>query len=142
MPLLQQHQFFGAVTLLTAQACEVRAARKRRPGRVVALIADTGRGPRIPAMDDPKFSETIEDAAEIVLSKSGPGISVYTGSLVHLQNYFPWYRYLFLNRSKPSTHLMAISQITDEELVAKGPDTLKRLLKKVSNDLQSNTILL
>ena len=39
-----------------------------------------------------------------------------------------WYRYLFSNRSKPSTHLRALSRLSDEELAA-CPPALKALLE-------------
>jgi hypothetical protein len=42
-----------------------------------------------------------------------------------------WYRYLFLSRSKPSTHLRALGRITDVELAANAPEVLTALVERV-----------
>ncbi|CAM4172541.1 AAA family ATPase [Kibdelosporangium persicum] len=39
-----------------------------------------------------------------------------------------WYRYLFLSRSKPSTHLRALSRLTDDQL-KEGPLVINALIK-------------
>ena len=41
-----------------------------------------------------------------------------------------WYRYLFLNQSKPSTHLRALSFVAKEEL-AKPPTRIRRLIDRI-----------
>lgn len=41
-----------------------------------------------------------------------------------------WYRYLFLNQSKPSTHLRALSFVSKEDL-AKPPAQIKRLIDRI-----------
>lgn len=45
-----------------------------------------------------------------------------------------WYRYLFLTRSKPSTHLRAMIQLTDEQL-ANPPEPLNRLIGCITENL-------
>ncbi|GJF33653.1 chromosome segregation protein SMC [Kitasatospora sp. NE20-6] len=42
-----------------------------------------------------------------------------------------WYRYLFLGRSKPSTHLRALTRLSDEDLKASAPDFLKTLVEHI-----------
>lgn len=42
-----------------------------------------------------------------------------------------WYRYLFLGRGKPSTHVRVLSQLTSADLVAAVPLPLQRLLARV-----------
>lgn len=42
-----------------------------------------------------------------------------------------WYRYLFLSRSKPSTHLRALGRIADVELAANAPEVLTALVEHV-----------
>ena len=44
---------------------------------------------------------------------------------------FAWYPYLFLSRSKPETHLAALSRITDENLVRDAPPRLSFLIDHV-----------
>lgn len=47
--------------------------------------------------------------------------------LVVQQNYLRWYRYLFLSRSKPSTHLRALSRLDDVQL-QNAPEPLIALI--------------
>ncbi|MFG2483429.1 ATP-dependent endonuclease [Streptomyces virginiae] len=42
-----------------------------------------------------------------------------------------WYRYLFLSRSKPSTHLTALSRLSDEELRSNTPKVLVALVEHI-----------
>jgi putative ATP-dependent endonuclease of the OLD family len=46
-----------------------------------------------------------------------------------------WYRYLFLSRSKPSTHLRALANIADPELAANAPEVLTALVEHVRNEV-------
>lgn len=46
-----------------------------------------------------------------------------------------WYRYLFLNRSKPSTHLQALSRLSDEQLKAGAPDFLTDLVEYIRGEV-------
>ena len=48
---------------------------------------------------------------------------------------FKWYPYLFLNRSKPETHLSALSRIEDQTLVDDAPPELKALIEHVRDAL-------
>jgi len=43
-----------------------------------------------------------------------------------------WYRYLFLNRGKPSTHLRVLATISDGDLVASMPAELSALVDAIS----------
>lgn len=47
-----------------------------------------------------------------------------------------WYRYLFLGRGKPSTHVRVLSRLTQEELVATMPQPLQRMLTNVRDILE------
>jgi hypothetical protein len=48
---------------------------------------------------------------------------------------FFWYRYLFLGRSKPATHILALSEIEDDEFASKAPAVLRRLMNKIKSVL-------
>ena len=50
---------------------------------------------------------------------------------------FPWYRYLFLGRSKPGTHLRVLSQIPNEPLRKNSPEVLTALVESVRGALGS-----
>lgn len=49
---------------------------------------------------------------------------------------FPWYRYLFLGRSKPSTHLRVLTELSNEQLKAQAPEVLVALLTHVEATLR------
>jgi putative ATP-dependent endonuclease of OLD family len=103
--------------------------------RAYQAIAPAGYGPRIPEIDDPAYQDYLEGAAKTVLGEAGPSLSAYSDSLRNLQQLFPWYRYLFSNKSKPSTHILALSQIDDDQLASSAPPALVRLLNHVSKCL-------
>ncbi|MEW2550412.1 AAA family ATPase [Streptomyces zhihengii] len=42
-----------------------------------------------------------------------------------------WYRYLFVNRSKPSSHMSALGRLSDAELKADAPNVLKALVRHI-----------
>lgn len=51
-------------------------------------------------------------------------------------NDFRWYRYLFLGRGKPTSHLRALTLIPEAELKEKAPPVLKRLLTNAALKLE------
>jgi putative ATP-dependent endonuclease of OLD family len=46
-----------------------------------------------------------------------------------------WYRYLFLGRGKPSTHVRALSKLSDEQLKATAPQFLTALIEEMRKNL-------
>lgn len=70
------------------------------------------------------------DARDAVLgdTKDRPDIK-YWNSETAMED-LRWYRYLFLNQSKPSTHLRALSFVAKEEL-AEPPARIKRLINRI-----------
>lgn len=48
---------------------------------------------------------------------------------------FKWYPYLFLNRSKPETHLSALNRISNDNLRTNAPPELKALIERVKQAL-------
>jgi len=92
------------------------------------------RGPRIPK-DEDKKAEYIKNAIDVVLKeKCGEG-NTYSEAEKSLM---PWYRYLFLMRGKPSTHIMAISKIDDDNFKNKLPIFLKDIIKKTGQILNDD----
>jgi putative ATP-dependent endonuclease of the OLD family len=90
-------------------------------------IVDNNSGPRIPNKDkdNAKYYSYIDGAKKTVLGDDA-NLSTYSEEL---QDLLPWYRYLFLGKSKPSTHLQAFSKIDKENLVKENlPLVLSRLL--------------
>lgn len=72
------------------------------------------------------------DGREAVLGGSG----LFDAYDSEWDNAFRWYRYLFLGRGKPSTHVHALSGLDDSELVKRIPEPLDALLKFVMAQLR------
>jgi hypothetical protein len=53
--------------------------------------------------------------------------STYT---IAQQELFAWYKYLFVDGSKPVAHMRALLKISDEDLRTKAPEVLKQLVVK------------
>jgi predicted ATPase len=91
------------------------------------IINPSGRGPR-------RTAEAIAEKKAVTL-KTGGNPDLYDDTF---DEEFIWYPYLFLNRSKPETHLAALSEIDDEELAANAPPELKALIEQVKEALGLN----
>jgi putative ATP-dependent endonuclease of OLD family len=91
------------------------------------------RGPAIPDSDDPKLDEKIASLGKAVLGDQTAEASLYTAVEKSL---FWAYRYHFLSRSKPSTHLLALNTLSDQAFRDGCPPHLRALVQKVSASLQ------
>lgn len=87
-------------------------------------------GPSIPATNAAKKEDRDNDAVGAVLKKEGSAVVGLFDS-ADLDDYY-WYRYLFLGRGKPSSHILAMSRIEDTALAAQAPQVLKDLINSVS----------
>lgn len=84
-----------------------------------------GRGPRAtPA--------AIAEKKRVVLKTNG-NPDIYDGE--QWNDSFAWYPYLFLSRSKPETHLAALSRITRRKLARRAPPELRALIDHVRDIL-------
>lgn len=72
------------------------------------------------------------DAAAAVLGSDGDASS-YPGDEWAAD--FTWYRYLFLGRGKPNTHVHALARATDEQLAADSPEVLQSLIRHVAEQI-------
>jgi len=91
-----------------------------------AATTRAGGGPR----------STPEKAAEAVLGAAGPGLKQYIGPYDKGADLLPAYRYHFLTRSKPATHLAALGHIAPKDLRAKMPPILAEVLAHVAKSLR------
>lgn len=57
----------------------------------------------------------------------------YAGDVLDLS----WYRYLFLGRGKPSTHIRVLGSISSEQLAQNAPEELRALVESIHAALQS-----
>jgi putative ATP-dependent endonuclease of the OLD family len=97
--------------------------------------AEAGGGPEIPT-DVATYKTALGEAVKAVLKENSAGGVTYDADQ---QKSFFWYRYLFLGRSKPSTHILALSSILDDELSENAPESLKRLVAKLKESLEVAT---
>lgn len=88
----------------------------------------TGGGPR---MD-------VKKAASVVLGEDGAGLNLYKNEFASSAKHLPAYRYHFLTRSKPATHIAAMAHMEREDILAYMPETigvvLKHIAEKVGRD--------
>ena len=72
------------------------------------------------------------DPVGAVLGEEGDA-SLYTDATS--KEAFRWYRYLFLGRGKPSTHVRVLSTLDSLTLATSIPEELRALLKRVIEGL-------
>lgn len=99
-------------------------------------VAQDADGPEIPD-DDDEYEKAVKQATIAVLK--GTGVNGSTYSDTHKRAFF-WYRYLFLGRGKPSTHIMALASIADGALKAHAPKVLVRLVTRMKETLVSEEV--
>jgi putative ATP-dependent endonuclease of OLD family len=85
---------------------------------------DGGRGP-----NGLGTNSRIESAAEAVLKPEGTRGHTYSADE---RESFIWYQYLFLGRSKPLTHLLALNRLDSQAIATYLPPMLKRLIEAVA----------
>jgi putative ATP-dependent endonuclease of OLD family len=76
-----------------------------------------------PAMDE--YEDRVKKNVSDVLGEGGGDGNTYSEEQKKLM---VWYKYLFLDRSKPTNHLIAISQISSEITVDSLPEPLKTIM--------------
>lgn len=101
------------------------------PDAYEETVEDAAYGPSIPE-DQEEYEDALESVIDAVLKKKGGDAETYSEEE---QKAFFWYRYLFLNRSKPATHILALSNISDQDLVKEAPPVLSRLLNRLKKAL-------
>lgn len=87
----------------------------------------------IPAGGGPTMKP--EDAAKVVLGEGGKGLAEYTSDLDAYKEQMPAYRYHFLTRSKPATHMQALAQLAPDKLEEDMPEVYDGLLDYIDANL-------
>lgn len=73
-----------------------------------------------------EYLERIEQDIKNTLKKEGGDGSTYSEEQKKLMI---WYNYFFLNRGKPSTHILALSKMDDFDLLWNSPSAIDRLIR-------------
>jgi hypothetical protein len=101
-------------------------------------LAPANGGPRLPNEESPEFERAIAQRVNSVL---GPGDETAdeVGSTYseYWQPLFAWYKYLFIDGSKPVTHTRALLEIADQALLAQAPECLMRIIARAQSLLTS-----
>lgn len=79
-----------------------------------------------------EYKERIQKSLRNILKEHGGGGETYTNEQKELMIL---YDYFFLGRSKPITHVLAFSNIEDDELREHMPDVLKRVIQHAHDEL-------
>ena len=96
------------------------------------IVATGAEGPDIPDAEDADRETKLKRVVRAVLKDAGGVGETYKDEE---REAFFWYRYLFLGRSKPATHILALSKIEDEDLAKLSPAVLRRLTNRMKTAL-------
>ena len=93
-------------------------------------LAPPPRGPRLPVSEDPEYQTAINQRMKQVLASDASSAPATLGSTYTpvQQEIFAWYKYLFVDGSKPVAHMRALLAIDDGTLEANAPETLRQLV--------------
>lgn len=91
-------------------------------------------GPEIPdkVLAPDEFKEKLDSGIQATLKSTVATAETYSEEEKELMI---WYKYHFLGRGKPSTHILALSEISNEDLLEKMPAVLQRIFEKISEKL-------
>ena len=92
-------------------------------------------GPNIPDAASGLQDQYIRRAIANTVHDDDETIDVYTDHYAGVPDLFPWYRYLFAFRSKPTTHIEALSSISPEDLASNAPRFVRKLLLRCERSL-------
>jgi putative ATP-dependent endonuclease of OLD family len=77
----------------------------------------------------------VDAATTVVLGTDGKGFDDYKGDLATYKGRMPAYRYHFLTRSKPATHLQALALLDDKALAKGMPQIYRDLIAYINKNL-------
>lgn len=94
-------------------------------------LAPTGGGPRLPATDSPKYNEAVVKRMRQVLAADDEAADAALGSTYSYpqKELFAWYKYIFVDGSKPVAHMRALLSIPLKDLAENAPNFLVNLLE-------------
>ena len=102
-------------------------------------LASKSGGPRLPQSGEEQIREAIGQRMRQVLGANTDGVAENSGSSYteDERKLFPWYRYLFLDGSKPVNHMRALVRIPSYRLVKDAPESLRLLVEKAREILKA-----
>lgn len=103
------------------------------PEQYKGLAPENG-GPNIPEVGHEDYDNKTRQAIAAVLKKEANEIDLVDFAQSDHEKYY-WYRYLFLGRGKPASHIEALSKIPDDILTAQCPAVLQEVVTKIATKL-------
>lgn len=90
------------------------------------------RGPSLPDVGSEKYQDAVLERVKQVLSSNPKAAPPNTGATFTppQRELFPWYKYLFIDGSKPVSHMRASVAIADADLLKAAPEVLLRLVRR------------
>lgn len=101
---------------------------------VYKSVAPPGTGPPILKAGTDQYNQKLSEVLKSIFKTGGSESPAYSSSD---QEFFFWYRYLFLGRGKPTTHFQAMATISPTTLAEDAPKVLKRLITKMKAKLNN-----
>lgn len=95
-------------------------------------VLEPRRGPRLPEPGSTEYTATILQRMRQVLAADATKAPATLGSSYEPEQHelFAWYKYLFIDGSKPVTHMLALSKIADDILATNAPEGLRQLIAR------------
>jgi putative ATP-dependent endonuclease of OLD family len=96
-----------------------------------------GYGPRIPNKESEleKYNKKIEACIRNTLKEGGGDGNSY---LPLEKELMLWYPYLFLDRGKPATHILAMTMLESSSLKENMPESLKKVVDAIASELKND----
>ncbi len=101
------------------------------------------RGPLLPKPGAPGYRDAVFDRVKHVLSSNPSKAPAGTGKTYSAaqQELFAWYKHLFVDGSKPLSHMRAAIQLSDAELLEGAPLFLKEIVQHAKDVLAPVVVL-
>ena len=98
------------------------------------------RGPSLPDAATPEYADAVDIRLKQILAAKPESASRELGATYSRKQkeLFPWYKYLFVDGSKPVSHMRAMIEVEDEQLLGNLPEVLKSLVDR-AKDLVTQT---
>lgn len=103
------------------------------------LVIPPKKGPTLPKADSPDYQDAVAARVKQVLADnvSAPRPGLGDTYSTEQQELFPWYKYLFLDGSKPVSHMRAMIVVEDARLLSDMPVSLQCLVQSAKALLQA-----
>ncbi len=102
------------------------------PGVYKQQASPPRQGPRLPDPTSPEYAAAIDGRVKQVLAADVNNADGNLGATYEEdeRELFPWYKYLFIDGSKPVAHMRAMTDLADEDLSASMPSVLRSLIER------------